>query len=211
MLGRVRGAGVLVGGLVVVLLGGCGGWGGASGGRLRAAERTPGRPHLAAVAAVADVPLGASVAILRIPRFGPDYAPVVVEGVGVTDLQEGPGHYPGTALPGQLGNVVVSGHRTTYSHPFGRLDELRTGDPIVVDVADRSFTYRVTQSLVVAPDDLAAILPVPNHPGARPTRRLLTLTTCTPKFSASSRLVIHAELTATTMTVHGPLPPPGRG
>lgn len=157
------------------------------------------------------VPLGERVAVLRIPRLGPAYAPVVVEGVGAAELVEGPGHYPGTALPGQVGNVVVSGHRTTHTHPFGQLDELRTGDPIVVDVAGRSFTYRVIQSLVVAPDDLGAILPVPDHPGERPTRRLLTLTTCTPKFSASSRLVIHAELTATTTSAGGPVPPPGAG
>jgi sortase A len=142
---------------------------------------------------------GAGLAILHIPRLGRGYAPVVVEGVTETDLRKGPGHYPGTALPGEIGNFVVSGHRTTYRHPFGDLDKLRVGDPIVIEVADRYYTYLVTLSEVVDPDDLAVILPVPDHPGMHPTRALMTATTCNPRYSASTRLVVEAQLHSLTM------------
>lgn len=144
--------------------------------------------------------------MLRIPRLGRGYQQVVVEGVTSGDLQKGPGHYPGTALPGRLGNVVISGHRTTYGHPFNRLDELRPGDAIVLEVRDRYFTYRVTTHRVVDPGDVAVTLPVPDRPGARPARRLLTLTTCNPKYSAATRLVVHAELADTTTKSTGPPP-----
>ncbi len=177
-----------------------------------AIERTWSRPAVAAprTAPRAAVPVpvpvarpGDGFAILRIPRFGSGYAPVIVEGVTTDDLRKGPGHYPGTALPGAVGNFVVSGHRTTYLHPFGDLDRLRTGDPIVVEVADRYYTYRVTRSEVVAPNDLAVIAPVPDRPGVRPTGAMLTFTTCNPKYSASTRLVVHAQLRATTMKSRG--------
>ena len=67
------------------------------------------------------VKLGRGLAMIRVPRFGKGYHYVVIEGVERKDLRKGPGHYPGTALPGQVGNFVVSGHRTTYSAPFNRL------------------------------------------------------------------------------------------
>jgi len=145
------------------------------------------------LAAAAPQP-GDAVALLTIPRLGPGYGKAVVEGVSHEDLKKGPGHYPGTALPGALGNTVLSGHRTTYGAPFGRLDELRVGDPIVLRTRAGTFTYRVLRSEVVDPTDIAVILPVPRHPGAAPAQRLLTLTTCTPKYSARQRLIVTAVL-----------------
>ena len=150
---------------------------------------------------------GQGFAVIRIPRFGASYHRVVVEGVSSADLQLGPGHYPGTALPGQLGNAVISGHRTTYGHPFWAADTLRDGDSIEVQIRDRIYRYRVTASRAVDPANIAVTYPVPGRPGARPTRRLLTLTTCTPRFSAARRLVITAELT----TASGLAAPAGAG
>lgn len=141
-------------------------------------------------------PVGDGLAILRIPKFGRGYNPVIVEGVATADLERGPGHFPGTALPGQVGNFVVSGHRTTYGKPFSRLDELVNGDAIVVETKDRWITYRVTEVLIVDPGAVGVILPVPNHPGERPTERLLTFTTCNPKYSASERLIVHGRMSA---------------
>ncbi|HVF21309.1 MAG TPA: sortase, partial [Mycobacteriales bacterium] len=69
---------------------------------------------------LADVDVGDGLAILRIPRLGRDWAKVVFEGVRVSDLKKGPGHYPPSAQPGQIGNFVVSGHRTTYGAPFNQ-------------------------------------------------------------------------------------------
>ena len=141
------------------------------------------------------VRLGRGMALLRIPRFGDTYRYVVIEGVGAEDLRKGPGHYPGTALPGQLGNFVVSGHRTTYSAPFNRVDELRPGDRILVDTRTEQLVYSVTGQRIVAPSEISVTAPVPFHPKRAAAKRLLTLTTCHPKFSAAKRLIIFGELT----------------
>lgn len=140
------------------------------------------------------VRLGKGLALLRIPRFGKKYHFVVIEGVTVADLRRGPGHYPGTALPGALGNFVVSGHRTTYSAPFSRAAELRQGDRILVDTRTTQFVYRVTESKIVRPGAVDATAPVPFHPGRPPAKRMITLTTCHPKYSAARRLLIFGEL-----------------
>ena len=79
---------------------------------------TPAQPGQPARPVPVALSLGGALARLHVPRFGADYAKVVVEGVATEDLKQGPGHYPGTALPGALGNVVLSGHRTTYGQPF---------------------------------------------------------------------------------------------
>jgi sortase A len=128
--------------------------------------------------------LGGGVALIKIPKIGVDR--VVVEGVEVEHLKKGPGHYPETAMPGQRGNMVVSGHRTTYGAPFYRLDELRVGDEIVVVDGVGSYQYRVTESKIVRPTDLGVIAPSSD---AR-----LTLTTCHPRSSARQRLIIVAAL-----------------
>ncbi|MGH3388260.1 MAG: class E sortase [Actinomadura sp.] len=141
------------------------------------------------------VRLGRGMALLRIPRLGQDYRYVVIEGVGPEDLRKGPGHYPGTALPGQLGNFVVSGHRTTYSAPFNRVDELRAGDRILVDTRTEQLIYSVTGREIVAPSAIAVTAPVPFHPKQAASKRLITLTTCHPKFSAAKRMIIFGELT----------------
>jgi len=152
----------------------------------------PGGPVAAPVARQ----LGSGFAILRIPRLGRwnDKPPVVVEGVGVETLKKGPGHIPGTALPGEIGNVVLSGHRTTYGAPFNRFDELQPGDAVVLETRDMWFTYEVTGSDIVAPTAVEVTLPVPGNPTATPTKRLLTMTTCNPEYSARQRLIISAEM-----------------
>lgn len=142
--------------------------------------------------------LGAPVAVLTIPRFGDGYRHVVVEGVSREELKKGPGHQPGTAWPGQVGNVVLAGHRTTYGAPFGEFDEIAAGDEIVLTSATGTYTYRISGSEVVDPSDNAVVLPVPRQPGVEPTRRLLTLITCTPKYSARYRLIITGEMASRT-------------
>ncbi|OHV40761.1 class E sortase [Pseudofrankia sp. EUN1h] len=167
------------------------------------ATKPPAKPSQPPPATRPKPAVGQGFAVLHIPRLGDDYAPVVVEGVGEAQLEEGPGHYPGTAMPGETGNFVVSGHRTTYGKPFNRLDELRTGDPVVVEVSDRYYVYRMTRSEVVAPDRIDVTAPVPEHPGATPTAAVLTMTTCHPKYSAKSRLIVFASLDRTVMKAPG--------
>ncbi|MDP9100857.1 MAG: class E sortase [Actinomycetota bacterium] len=165
-----------------------------------AAPPPPGNRH-------AGLPLGSGIAVIHIPALGADYQKVVVEGVAVEDLKRGPGHYPGTALPGQVGNMVISGHRTTYGAPFNQVDRLRPGDAIVLETRDTYFTYRVTGLQVVTPTSIEVTYPVPFHRGALPTQRLLTLTTCNPKYSAAQRLIVHALFEA-PFTKQGDLLPP---
>jgi sortase A len=149
------------------------------------------------------VRLGHGMALIRIPRLGQSYHFVVIEGVSVADLRKGPGHYPGTALPGGLGNFVVSGHRTTYQAPFNRLDRLRGGDRILIDTRTKQFVYQVIGQKIVLPSQVDVTAPVPFHPKTRPTQRLITLTTCHPKYSAARRLIIFGRLVESLPRVKG--------
>lgn len=149
------------------------------------------------------VSLGHGIAMIRIPRLGKSYHYVIIEGVSVADLRKGPGHYPGTAMPGQIGNFVVSGHRTTYLAPFNRIDELRPGDRILIDTRERQYIYTVTAKKVVDPSDVSVAAPVPEHPAADPTQRLITLTTCNPKYSAAQRLIVFGRMVTSIPRVNG--------
>jgi len=140
------------------------------------------------------VRLGDGLALIRIPKFGKKYRFVIVEGVSPADLRRGPGHYPKTALPGRVGNFVVSGHRTTYSAPFNQVDRLEPGDEILIDTRTTQYVYRVTGSRVVSPTRVEVTAPVPFHPGRKPKKKLITLTTCHPKYSAAQRLIVFGEL-----------------
>jgi sortase A len=138
---------------------------------------------------------GEAFAIVHVPRFGQGYQPrPVLEGTGQELLEDGVGHYAGTALPGAVGNVALAGHRVTYGKPFNQVAELVRGDAIVLETEQAWFTYRVTAQQVVSPRDVDVIAPVPGDPAAVPTERMLTLTTCHPMFSARERYVVHAVL-----------------
>lgn len=141
--------------------------------------------------------LGKAIAMLRIPRLGRDYQYAVVEGVDMENLKRGPGHYPGTARPGQVGNFVLSGHRTTYAAPFNRIDELERDDEIVVEAREARYTYRVTSQEIVEPDEVEVIAPVPRKPDIRPIRAMITLSTCHPEYSAEQRLIVYGVLKST--------------
>lgn len=127
---------------------------------------------------------GQPFARILIPSIEMDH--VVWEGVEREDLKNGPGHMPWTALPGQPGNAVISGHRTTYGAPFFSLDEVKVGDSITMETATGSHVYEVREILIVDP---TAVEVTEFREGA-----WLTLTTCHPVYSAALRLVIHAEL-----------------
>ncbi|MEV0160196.1 class E sortase [Nonomuraea fuscirosea] len=137
---------------------------------------------------------GQAVALLRIPKLGRDYQYAVVEGVGADQLRKGPGHYPDTAMPGQVGNFVLSGHRTTYAAPFNEIDELERDDEIVVETREARHTYRVTSQDIVRPDEVDVLAPVPGKPDIRPIRAFITLSTCHPEYSAAERLIVYGVL-----------------
>ncbi|MHB8247030.1 MAG: sortase [Acidimicrobiales bacterium] len=132
--------------------------------------------------------LGQPVGVIEIPKINVNS--VVVQGTAENDLSIGPGHYPGSPLPGQAGNAAIAGHRTTYGAPFFSLNHLVPGDSIYVTTLQGRFHYKVTSLLVVSPFDLSVVAPT--------SFAELTLTTCDPIFSAANRLVLHARLVGRT-------------
>ncbi|QLQ40250.2 class E sortase [Micromonospora robiginosa] len=132
---------------------------------------------------------GKPVAGLFIPKLDKHW--VVVEGVTPDDIRYAPGHYPDSAMPGEVGNFSVAGHRIRST--FWRLDELKTDDAIVVETKTEWLVYRVYQQRIVKPSQVEVVAPVPGKPGTRATEKLLTLTTCNPKFDNYQRLIIHAR------------------
>jgi len=141
-------------------------------------------------------PEGDAVAIIDIPKINVNKA--VVEGVGVEDLKKGPGHYPSTPMPGQKGNAAIAGHRTTYGHPFYDLDALKPGDDIFVSTRQGKFQYKVDHSMNVDPHDVAVLDQTPDN--------RLTLTTCTPRFSAAQRLIVVSNLVGPAFDAPPPSP-----
>ncbi|QEC48192.1 class E sortase [Baekduia soli] len=135
-----------------------------------------------------DTSAGHPLGRLRIPRL--DTHLVVVQGTGAGSLRRGPGHYLGTALPGQPGTVGIAGHRTTYGAPFRHLDVLRRGDAIDVTMPYGDFVYRVEGTRIVSPDDVSSLRAI--------GRQRLVLTACHPLYSASQRLVVIASLQRAT-------------
>ncbi len=152
------------------------------------------------VAADGSLPVpkpGDPIGEINIPRIGSDF--IMVEGVELKYLSEGPGHFPGTPMPGQAGNAAVAGHRTTYKAPFNRIDELHPGDKIFVKTLQGQFTYQVKPQ--TDPADPSA--PPLGHRVVKPTAveiladkgdNQLTLMACNPKYYATQRIVVEAAL-----------------
>jgi len=150
-------------------------------------------PAAAAVpAADQNIPLlenGDALARIEIPAIGVN--DIVVAGVDTGDLKKGPGHFPDTPLPGQLGNAAIAGHRTTYGSPFFDVDDLVPGDEIRLTTLSGVFVYRVTGLQIVQPSNYEVVSTTDS------TRANLTLTSCHPKFTARERIVVFSELDAT--------------
>jgi sortase A len=143
---------------------------------------------------------GAAVAQLEVPAAGIDQ--FVVMGTAESDLAKGPGHYIGTAMPGQAGNIAIAGHRTTNGAPFNRLGSLVVGDQIhLVTLTGEHLTYVVSQApYAVSPSDVAVL----NNFGDN----RITLTTCNPEFSASQRLIVVGKLSESGSPVAAPTSEP---
>ena len=143
---------------------------------------------------------GSALARLYLPVLHQHW--VVVEGVALSDIAYAPGHYPGTAMPGQIGNFSVAGHRIPSI--FWNLQELTKGQLIVVQTRDYYYVYTVTQQEVVTPHSIEVVAPTPDEIGIAPTASMMTLTTCNPKWNDYQRLAIHAVLTAKQPVKDGP-------
>jgi len=144
-------------------------------------------------------PPQSAIARLYIPRLHKHW--VVVQGVDLADIKFAPGHYPDSAMPGQKGNFAVAGHRSPAV--FWDLDQLEPGDVIVVETRKDFYTYEVSQRRIVKPTAVEVVAPVPGKPGAKADKRMLTITTCNPKWNNYERLVVHAEMTGSQPRAKG--------
>ena len=137
---------------------------------------------------------GDAIAQIDIPRIGHTYN--VIQGTATSDLEAGPGHYPGTALPGMGETVAIAGHRTTYLAPFRFINELVKGDRIIVTMPYGNFTYVVQYHRIVVPTGAAIVQQVVGDVGYD----RLVLTACHPIYSATHRWVVYAKLSSVTPT-----------
>jgi sortase A len=127
---------------------------------------------------------------LEIPKLG--VTQPLLEGITLNTLDVGPGHWPGTAMPGQVGNVVIAGHRTSHGKVFRHVDELVAGDQVILTTADGRFVYLVDDVVVVQPDALYIIEQTPASTA--------TLFACHPPGSTRQRIVVHLTLQADATT-----------
>jgi sortase A len=131
---------------------------------------------------------GGPLGRLRIGRLGLDI--YVVQGTDHESLKKGPGHYVDSGLPGQGRLIYIAGHRTTYLAPFAHIDDIRNGDYMTLQVPYGTFEYRAVRHYVVPSDDLA-VLRNTGH-------EILRLQACHPRFFATHRYIVDADLVAFT-------------
>ena len=124
------------------------------------------------------------IGTIQIPKIG--LVSDLYQGVTLRNIDNGPSHWPGTALPGEAGNAVFAGHRVTHTHPFRDIDQLVPGDTVIFTVAGVVTTYVVTGHEVVVPTDMAVVAQT-----ATPTA---TLFACHPPHYATYRYVVHLAL-----------------
>ena len=155
------------------------------------ARPVPGEKPAAAVARVRraaagfrrDAEVGSAIGRLRVPRLGVDM--VMVEGTDSATLKRGPGRDRRTFMPGEGKLVYVAGHRTTYSAPLARIDALRPGDRVTVEMPYGSFSYAVTRKRIVDDQDLSVLR---SGPGEE-----IALQACHPRFFATQRYIVWAR------------------
>src|SRR5918996_2715106 len=131
---------------------------------------------------------GDPIARLSLPTL--DVTEIVVNGTDSSTLKKGPGRYLGSAMPGENELIYIAGHRTTYGAPFSRIDRLRRGDPVLVELPYGSFRYRVTGHRIVDDNELSVL-------ESRGFEQL-ALQACHPRFFASQRYLAYAELVSVT-------------
>lgn len=130
------------------------------------------------------VDAGDGLGSIEIPRIGLTRS--IFEGIELSTLDYGPGHWPGTAMPGEAGNVVVAGHRVSHNADFRNLDQLSSGDEVIFNTGSRRHVYHVEYTEIVQPDAVWIIDQTPDATA--------TLFACHPPGSVSQRIVVHLQL-----------------
>ncbi len=150
---------------------------------------------------------GESFAIMYVPRFGEGSQRRIAEGTGLDVLNSeylGVGHYPGTQMPGQVGNFAIASHRSAYGGGMHEIEQLQLGDAIYIQTKDGWYTYRFRDFEYVTPDTVDVLAPVPRHPELTPTDRIITLTTCNPLYSTDERIIAYGVLESWQPSAAGP-------
>ncbi len=156
------------------------------------------QPDPAPIDAYANVPI-VQIGAMSIPKI--NLVTPIFEGVWLTVVDHGPGHWPNSAMPGRRGNSVFAGHRVTHSHPFLDLDLLAPGDKVIFDMPYGKFTYAITSISIVQPENFGIV-----WPSKTPT---ITLFACHPKHSAAQRIVAKGKLVSSKLKPGGkPVPLP---
>jgi sortase A len=147
-------------------------------------------------------------ALLYVPRLrSTAWELPVMSGTSDRELNSGVGHHADSALPWQDGNVVISGHRTSYGRPFAEIEKLKVGDKVFLETRDAWYVYTLVDDAVVKPEALW-VKDTPPIPTLASQARMLTLITCTPKGSVAKRWVWWGTLTQVRDKDD---PPPGIG
>lgn len=143
--------------------------------------------------------------VMYVPRFGSDWKFKIAGGVTRPDiLDQGEiGHYPDTAMPGEVGNTVYAAHRWTSGAPFDPIDKLVVGDAIVIETKAGWYTYRFRTLEYVQDTQVEVLLPVPQRAGVEADGRYLTLTSCAPKLNMLERIIAYAMFESFTPRADG--------
>lgn len=148
---------------------------------------------------------GTVFGVAFIPRFGDTYSRPLVEGVGQAQLDTlGLGRYDSSAMPGEVGNFAVAGHRQTHGAVLDSIHTLVPGDKIYIQTKDGYYTYVFRNNQIVLPNRADVLLPVPTQEDTVPTERFLTLTSCNPRFGAEERIIAYSVLESWQPASAGP-------
>ncbi|MBM7502912.1 class E sortase [Agromyces aurantiacus] len=150
---------------------------------------------------------GDAFAVMYVPRFGEDSQRTIAEGIGLDVLSSfdlGVGHYPGTQMPGEVGNFAIAAHRSAYGGGMHEIEQLQLGDAIYIQTRDGWYTYRFRDLEYVTPESVEVLAPVPHHPDLEPTDRIVTLTSCNPLYSTAERIIAYGVLESWQPAAAGP-------
>jgi LPXTG-site transpeptidase (sortase) family protein len=164
-------------------------------------ENTPislpgGLAEVPSVPSAIQAPMvGEPFGLVYIPRLhSKAWAQPLLHGIDDQQLNAGIGHFPLSAMPGQIGNFAIAGHRATHGEPFAYVDQLEPGDEVIIRTNSGWFVYVLKKDRIVKPEDVWVVDPVPGKPSAAPTQALLTIVTCEPRLGSSSRWIWWGEL-----------------
>ncbi|MDO5722693.1 MAG: class E sortase [Actinomycetaceae bacterium] len=161
--------------------------------QLPEAIKGPGDKRTDAPPAFEKLPWGETLGILHIPQW--DMQIPVVESTSSGLLDQGlAGHYSETQQPGEIGNFAVAAHRRGGGNNFRKIHTLEPGNRFVLETKNVWLVYEMRSNEIVDPSAVEVVYPVPHEKNTKPTRRLMTMTSCNPEFGNWERFIVFSEL-----------------